>query len=206
MVKTIFFDLGNVLININRERVIREFAQLLQLPLQTIQEIASSPLEKEFEVGLYDCDQYLQQLHQRYGILDEINLDRLIEFWQKPFEENLEVARLLPILKKQAKLAIISNTNELHIRAVRRKFRILDNFDTLVFSYEVGLLKPDERIFREALQLVRSQPGECIFVDDLPENVAAAEQVGIKAHRLRSPNLLRDFLLESGFALDGLAK
>jgi FMN phosphatase YigB (HAD superfamily) len=70
----------------------------------------------------------------------------------------------------------------------------------------VGLLKPDERIFREALQLVRSQPGECIFVDDLPENVAAAEQVGIKAHRLRSPNLLRDFLLESGFALDGLAK
>jgi len=202
MVKTIFFDLGNVLININRERVIHDFARLLQLPLQTVQEIASSPLEKEFEQGLLDSHQYLQQLHQRYGILDQINLDHLIELWQKPFAENLAVTRLLPVLKKQAGLAIISNTNELHIQAVRRKFQLLDIFDTLVFSFEVGVLKPDERIFRKALQLVQAQPAECLFVDDLPENVAAAEQVGIRAHHFRTSSLLRDFLLEAGFSLD----
>lgn len=203
MIKTIFFDLGNVLININREQVLREFAHLLRLPLQTIQEIASSSLEKEFEMGLLNCKQYLQQLHQKYGILNEITLNHLIELWQKPFEENSEVTRLLPILKKQARLAIISNTNELHIRALRRKFQILDIFEPLVFSYQVGSLKPDERIFREALRLVRSLPEECIFIDDLPENVAAAERVGIKAHHFRTSNLLRDFLLESGFSLDG---
>ena len=203
MVKTIFFDLGNVLININRERVIHDFARLLQLPLQTVQEIASSPLEKEFELGLLDSNQYLRQLHQRYGILDQINLDHLIELWQKPFTENLAVTRLLPVLKKQAGLAIISNTNELHIQAVRRKFQLLDIFDTLVFSFEVGVLKPDERIFRKALQLVQAQPAECLFVDDLPENVAAAEQVGIRAHHFRTSSLLRDFLLEAGFSLDG---
>lgn len=203
MVKTIFFDLGNVLININRERVIHDFARLLQLPLQTVQEIASSPLEKEFEQGLLDSHQYLQQLHQRYGILDQINLDHLIELWQKPFAENLAVTRLLPVLKKQAGLAIISNTNELHIQAVRRKFQLLDIFDTLVFSFKVGVLKPDERIFRKALQLVQAQPAECLFIDDLPENVAAAEQVGIRAHHFRTSSLLRDFLLEAGFSLDG---
>lgn len=203
MVKTIFFDLGNVLININRERVIHDFARLLQLPLQTVQEIASSPLEKEFELGLLDSHQYLQQLHQRYGILDQINLDHLIELWQKPFAENLAVTRLLPVLKKQAGLAIISNTNELHIQAVRRKFQLLDIFDTLVFSFKVGVLKPDERIFRKALQLVQAQPAECLFIDDLPENVAAAEQVGIRAHHFRTSSLLRDFLLEAGFSLDG---
>jgi epoxide hydrolase-like predicted phosphatase len=203
MIKTIFFDLGNVLININRDRVIREFAQLLKLPLQTVQEIASSPLEKEFELGLLDSNQYLQQLHQRYGILDQISLDHLIELWQKPFEENLEVSQLLPVLKKQAGLAIISNNNELHIQAVRRKFQLLDIFETLIFSFKVGVLKPDERIFRKSLQLVHAQPAECIFIDDLPENVAAAEQVGIRAHHFRISNLLRDFLLESGFSLDG---
>ncbi len=203
MVKTIFFDLGNVLININRERVIHDFARLLQLPLQTVQEIASSPLEKEFELGLLDSHQYLQQLHQRYGFLDQINLDHLIELWQKPFAENLAVTQLLPVLKKQAGLAIISNTNELHIQAVRRKFQLLDIFDTLVFSFKVGVLKPDERIFRKALQLVQAQPAECLFIDDLPENVAAAEQVGIRAHHFRTSSLLRDFLQEAGFSLDG---
>jgi putative hydrolase of the HAD superfamily len=54
-------------------------------------------------------------------------------------------------------------------------------FDAVVISGEVGMRKPEERIFRHAAELVGLAPGECVFVDDLEANVAAAEAVGMTA-------------------------
>jgi putative hydrolase of the HAD superfamily len=53
-----------------------------------------------------------------------------------------------------------------------------DLFDAVVISAEVGMRKPEPRIFRHATELLGLQPGECIFVDDIKANVAAAEQLG----------------------------
>ncbi|REE98485.1 HAD-IA family hydrolase [Thermomonospora umbrina] len=52
-------------------------------------------------------------------------------------------------------------------------------FDTVVISSEVGLRKPDERIFLHAVGLLGLEPGECAFVDDIEHNVRAAEAVGM---------------------------
>ncbi|HEY8481960.1 MAG TPA: HAD-IA family hydrolase [Spirillospora sp.] len=54
-----------------------------------------------------------------------------------------------------------------------------DLFDAVVISSEVGLRKPDERIFRHALDLLGVEPAECVFVDDIEHNVRAAERLGI---------------------------
>jgi epoxide hydrolase-like predicted phosphatase len=51
-------------------------------------------------------------------------------------------------------------------------------FDAVVISSEVGMRKPEPRIFRHAAQLLGLEPAECIFVDDIDANVAAAEQLG----------------------------
>ncbi|SEF95377.1 putative hydrolase of the HAD superfamily [Thermomonospora echinospora] len=52
-------------------------------------------------------------------------------------------------------------------------------FDTVVISAEVGMRKPDERIFRHAVELLGLAPAECAFVDDIEHNVRAAESVGL---------------------------
>jgi len=52
-------------------------------------------------------------------------------------------------------------------------------FDAVVISAEVGMRKPEERIFRHAAQLLGLPPGECVFVDDLEANVLAAEALGM---------------------------
>jgi putative hydrolase of the HAD superfamily len=54
-------------------------------------------------------------------------------------------------------------------------------FDVVVISGEVGMRKPEERIFRHATGLLGLDPGECVFVDDIQVNVAAAEAVGMTA-------------------------
>jgi len=52
-------------------------------------------------------------------------------------------------------------------------------FDAVVISAEVGMRKPEERIFRHAVDLLGLAPGECVFIDDIEANVAAAEAVGM---------------------------
>ncbi|MGH3545466.1 MAG: HAD family hydrolase [Mycobacteriales bacterium] len=52
-------------------------------------------------------------------------------------------------------------------------------FDVVVISAEVGLRKPDPEIYRHTLSLLGLQPGECVFIDDLPQNVRAAVEIGM---------------------------
>ncbi|MFC7731882.1 HAD family phosphatase [Actinomadura keratinilytica] len=54
-------------------------------------------------------------------------------------------------------------------------------FDAVVISCEVGMRKPDERIFRHAVDLLGLAPAECVFIDDIDHNVRAAEAVGMLA-------------------------
>jgi putative hydrolase of the HAD superfamily len=54
-------------------------------------------------------------------------------------------------------------------------------FDTVVLSGEVGMRKPEPEIFRHAAQTLGLPPGECVFIDDMPANVAAAQACGMTA-------------------------
>jgi putative hydrolase of the HAD superfamily len=54
-------------------------------------------------------------------------------------------------------------------------------FDAVVISAEVGMRKPEERIFQHAVGLLGLTPEECVFIDDLEVNVVAAEAVGMTA-------------------------
>lgn len=60
-------------------------------------------------------------------------------------------------------------------------------FDAVVISAEVGMRKPEERIFRHAAGLLGTEPGECVFVDDLDANIAAAEAIGMTGVLHREP-------------------
>jgi putative hydrolase of the HAD superfamily len=60
-------------------------------------------------------------------------------------------------------------------------------FDVVVISAEVGMRKPEERIFRHTAALLGLEPGECVFIDDLEANVAAAEAIGLVGLHHREP-------------------
>jgi putative hydrolase of the HAD superfamily len=60
-------------------------------------------------------------------------------------------------------------------------------FDSLVYSYEVGVMKPDERIFQFALASLQVPAAEAVFIDDFEHNVAGARAVGMQAILFRSP-------------------
>jgi putative hydrolase of the HAD superfamily len=107
------------------------------------------------------------------------NDDYLARAWADIFRPNLEVCALLPVLKPRFRLLLGSNTNELHSRQFRRQFA--DHFrylDALVLSHEVGVRKPQAGFFRHCQKLAGCGPEECLFIDDLPANVAGARTLG----------------------------
>jgi putative hydrolase of the HAD superfamily len=56
-----------------------------------------------------------------------------------------------------------------------------DLFDAVVISAEVGMRKPEERIFRHATELLGLEPAECVFIDDIEQNIAMARSLGLAA-------------------------
>ena len=61
-------------------------------------------------------------------------------------------------------------------------------FDVVVISSEVGMRKPEEKIFRHAAALLGLEPEECVFIDDIEANVLAAEAVGLVGVHHREPS------------------
>jgi putative hydrolase of the HAD superfamily len=66
-------------------------------------------------------------------------------------------------------------------------------FDVVVISAEVGMRKPEERIFRHTAELLGLEPEECVFIDDVAANIAAAEAIGLVGvhHREPGPTAVR---------------
>jgi HAD superfamily hydrolase (TIGR01509 family) len=92
-------------------------------------------------------------------------------------------------------LVAVSNAEPPRVRYAHR-LGIWSLFDRRVASCEVGLCKPDAEIFLYALGLVEATPDQALFVDDVPEYVAAAQLIDIKAHCFENPAGLEGFLVE----------
>ena len=71
-----------------------------------------------------------------------------------------------------------------------------DLFDAVVISAEVGMRKPEERIFRHTAALLGLEPQECVFIDDVLANVAAAEAIGLVGWHHREPGATAAWLTE----------
>ncbi|MFH1214336.1 MAG: HAD family phosphatase [Candidatus Neomarinimicrobiota bacterium] len=199
MVKVVFFDLGNVLVNVNRPAIVAGIAEKFHIPEALVLQPAVLEIEKQFEKGQLTIEEHLAVVKRLYKFDGEISIADLEQIWQIPFELNPEIWQIVQKLKQQVSLFLLSNTNELHIRAIRQKYDILDNLDGLILSYKVGALKPEPKIYEYALRKAGVAAGQALFVDDLPENVAGAERVGIRAHRFTGAAGLQEFLGVYGF-------
>jgi epoxide hydrolase-like predicted phosphatase len=97
-----------------------------------------------------------------------------------------EILDFLRSIKPKFKVALISNAwSGLRNYIVREKFD--DVFDHMIISAEVGVAKPDAKIYHIALEQLQVQPEEAVFVDDFIENIEACEEIGMGAIHFKHP-------------------
>ena len=105
----------------------------------------------------------------------------------------------LPLLKRNYSIWLLSNTNPKHIQdEIEKRYLFPKLVDGTVYSFDVGHRKPEKKIYEIAMHLASAKPQECLFVDDLIENIQAAELVGIKGIHFKSSRQLKNELLRIG--------
>ena len=180
MIKTVIFDLGDVFVNVHPGWAIARLRE--QCPhireTEILEFFNHSDLQDRYQKGLISGRDFYKKVKEHIG--GDFSFDYFRTVWQEMFSPIRPMIDLLPELKHDYTLSLLSNTDELHIEYIRDEYKFFHHFDHLIFSYEVGLAKPDEAIFRIALDRSDSTPTECVYVDDLQENVQAAAGLGMK--------------------------
>lgn len=198
MIRTIIFDLGNVIVPFEFTRGYTQMATFCRYPAAEIpKRIRSSDLVTRFESGQMDARSFVAELS---GILElDITYEAFCDVWMSIFlPEPLVPKSLLQELGQTHRLLLLSNTNEIHFPMLRAAYPMLDRFDDCVLSYEVGALKPSARIYREAIARAQCRPQECFFTDDIADYVDAARQHGMDAVQFLSLAQLESDLLNRG--------
>lgn len=185
-IEAILFDLGKVIIDFTFDKL-----EGIRWDKSWI---------RRYERGEVSTEEFHAHLCQ-FGNLS-MELAKFCETWSSIFLPNLITSEtLLAALKQRYPLILVSNTNEAHVRFIREKYRVFDYFDHLVFSNEVGSLKPDREIFEHAIKVAGRPADALFFTDDREENVQAARELGIYAHQFVSEPKLIEALHEAGIEI-----
>jgi putative hydrolase of the HAD superfamily len=201
MITTIFFDIGGVLLTDGWGHDSRRVAA------------------EQF--GL-DWDEYSER-HEKVAHAIETNrmtleryLDRAIFYRPRPFtreefrdfifaqsqpkSDSIQIARQLAVSRKYFMAAINNEVLELNLFRIEQ-FGLRQYFSVFFSSCFLGLRKPDEAIYRTALQVTQRQPAECIFIDDREVNLECPRELGLATILFRDEEQLRRELGENGVDL-----
>ena len=124
-------------------------------------------------------------LHLTAGDITEI-ANKIADAWQKHIPLDAEAMHVLQTLHRSKKLALITNFDHPpHVHAVLRKLGLTRFFDSVIISAEVGVKKPDPRIFDSAPKETGVKPEEVIYVGDTEDDIEAARAAGIVPIRIQ---------------------
>ncbi len=198
MVRTIIFDLGNVIVPFDFRRGYARMEQLCPHAAEEIpKRLRSTDLVQRFETGEIEPREFVAQLCSALDL--QVDYQGFCDLWTSIFlPDTLVPESLLDALKGRYRLLALSNTNAIHFEMVEANYPLLRHFADMVLSYKVGAAKPSPRIYAEAIARAQCAPGECLFIDDMPAFVEAARRAGMDALQFESVERLERDLRSRG--------
>jgi HAD superfamily hydrolase (TIGR01509 family) len=180
MIKTIYFDLGNVLCFFDQAKMLQQIATCCGLSLSHVKTILlGDRLQESYELGKIDTLNVYRLFKSKSSKF--FSLHEFTDAMSDIFTPNTELWPVVENLKQKGlRLILISNTCESHYNRIYSAYPILHLFDHKILSFEVGLLKPDPRIFKLALLQSQCSPSECFYIDDIPAFIRSAKKAGLQ--------------------------
>jgi len=198
MIKTILFDLGNVVIPFDVKRAYARMSERCGCEAEEVAaRIRGTGLVGPFEKGEIEAEPFVRALSTALKV--DITHQEFCDWWNGVFlPDPLVPEALLEDLRGRHRLLALSNTNPIHFAMLKEAYPLLRHFDGYVLSYQVGASKPEAKIFREAIAQAQCSPDECFFTDDLLVNVEAARAHGMDAVQFLSAEQLEGELRARG--------
>ena len=187
MIKNIIFDFGNVLFDLDLGNLERRFRQLMGAQFeQAMQQLQAAKVFETYETGGMTTPEFVDAL--RFSVTPALPEADVTAAWNAIFiDMPRQRFELLARLRERYQVFLLSNINDLHARWIDgyllREHHLYDfdtrYFDAVYYSHLIRLRKPNRDIFEYVLADAELVATECIFFDDLPSNVEAAQEVGI---------------------------
>jgi len=201
-IRALFWDIGGVLLTNAWDRLERDQAiARFELDAADFQD-RHEMLVSSFERGKIGLDEYLERTvfyRERpftIGQFKEYMYSR-----SQPLRESLAFARKVAATGRYLMSSINNESADLNKYRIDR-FQLREVFDVFVSSCYVGLRKPEEGIYRLAMDITQCDPVECCFIDDRPLNLDAAKALGMRTIRMVNTDQLQKDLATLGVKID----
>ena len=176
--KNIIFDLGGVLVNWKPKEIIEDIFKNKKIEQpKNWQSIISSDIFKNLEKGIISRKEAIKKIPEKTLQKQFLYLFEKISDYLFPLKAGLEI--LDKIKTKKYNLYVLSNFQEEIFNQVAHNYNFLKDFDGIILSFNVKSMKPEPKIYHTLLNNYSLKPQECIFIDDMEENIIGAKKVGI---------------------------
>ena len=191
-IAALVLDLGGVLLKV-------DWGQSLEVFRQEVPDFSSELARWIYEWEVYDSFERghvgVEEFFEAFSKLTGLKRDLpwMIEGWNRMLVNELPgVASLVRELADSIPLYALTNANTVHMDHVLRSFPVVEYFQKIYSSHELGFRKPQPEIYQAVVKDLKVDPSGILFIDDLPANVEGARAVGLHGEKCRnSPDLLR---------------
>ncbi|MDP2927266.1 MAG: HAD family phosphatase [Candidatus Omnitrophota bacterium] len=181
-IKVLLFDLGRVLVDFDHLRSAQRISVFCsKTPRQIYDLFFESGATIAFEAGKITPEDFYLQVKQMLDL--KLSYDSFEPIWNDIFflsAKNRSVFGLVNALRANYKIAMISNINILHYEYLKKNFPVFGVFDKVFLSFQLGLIKPDKKIYNRVIRDLGVRPQEIFYTDDRPELVESAKSLGIR--------------------------
>jgi len=203
-IEAVIFDLGNVLVDFDHMIAAKRISAFTDKdPQEMFNMFFDSELTGLFEEGKITPPDFFSEVKKLLDLRLEYN--QFLPIWNEIFflsEKNQAVYNLAKALKKEYKVALLSNINILHHDYLKKKFSVFDAFHNIVTSYEMGHRKPHPLIYKRTLDLLGTAPQNAFYTDDRAEFTEQASGLGIRGFVFTGVGQLKKDLLDNGININ----
>jgi len=182
LIRGVIFDFGNVICSFDVEIFLAKLHGWSGLDVETLRDqVYGSRLHSRYERGEISSEEFRDRIVRMTGA--RVPVEAFEEGFTDIFTPLGDTQALILGLKGKYRLGLLSNTNECHFRRHIRRVPVFPLFETVTLSFEVGALKPEPPIYRDALRKLSLPPEECVYIDDIVEYAEGARALGIHGIR-----------------------
>ena len=187
VIQAVIWDLGGVLVRTEDYAPRQALAQRYGMTLAEIEEfVFSGESGDRAQRGEISVEQHWENQGRQLGLSPEEIQAFRDEFWGGD-RLDTDLVAYIRRLRLDFKTGLLSNAFSDLRRVVTETWRFADAFDEMVISAEVGVVKPDPRIYHLALERLEAPPEAAVFIDDFRRNIEGARAVGLNAIHFKDP-------------------
>ena len=192
----IILDMGNVLLEWNKDKILKAVAKTEKDYLILDKAIFQSGLWERLDLGTLTREELVDEVLSLLGDCYQKKVEEVIWNWPTYIDIYREVFPLLARLKENGhRIFVLSNTSPVFYELLKDQLAPLEKIlDGFILSCDIKAIKPDRKMFEEILRKYELSPDNCIFLDDVKENTNMAESRGIKAYQVKQRSDVVDIL------------